>query len=154
MGEFSVNGTTGEGGYFGRRTGVPGIDCNAATLTINGGTITANGGDGGHGIVCTAFTLNGGSVSANGGSDIVLDDTASGRGIISETITVNGGELRLNAERNAYTGTFTVSNDLIMLANDNRINVNNIEEDISSVFPNSIYIGSPVDVTEITLDKE
>ena len=67
MGELYSNGTCGEGEYFGRRTGQPGIDVNGASLTINGGRVTGQAGRNRVGIDCGGgglFTVNGGEVYA------------------------------------------------------------------------------------------
>ena len=67
MGELYSNGTCGEGEYFGRRTGQPGIDVNGARLTINGGRVTGQAGRNRVGIDCGGgglLTVNGGEVTA------------------------------------------------------------------------------------------
>lgn len=67
MGELYSNGTQGEGEYFGRATGNPGIDANGATFTINGGRVTGQAGRNRVGIDCGGgglLTVNGGEVTA------------------------------------------------------------------------------------------
>lgn len=67
MGELYSNGTCGEGEYFGRAEGNPGIDANGATFTINGGRVTGQAGRNKVGIDCGGgglLTVNGGEVYA------------------------------------------------------------------------------------------
>ncbi len=67
MGELYSNGTCGEGEYFGRAEGNPGIDTNGATFTINGGRVTGQAGRNRVGIDCGGgglLTVNGGEVYA------------------------------------------------------------------------------------------
>ena len=67
MGELYSNGTCGEGEYFGRAEGNPGIDANGATFTINGGRVTGQAGRNRVGIDCGGgglLTVNGGEVYA------------------------------------------------------------------------------------------
>ncbi len=67
MGELYSNGTCGEGEYFGRATGQPGIDVNGSSVTINGGRVTGQAGRNCVGIDCGGgglCTVNGGEVVA------------------------------------------------------------------------------------------
>ena len=108
MGELYSNGTTGEGEYFGRREGYPGIDVNEATLIINGGTVTGQAGRNRIGIDCSGGTLtvNGGDVygySRHGNAYAGTGDP-EGIGGINSTIVINGGHVYAKSAEDNYEG--------------------------------------------------
>lgn len=108
MGELYSNGTTGEGEYFGRRQGNPGIDGTNATVTINGGKVTGQAGRNRIGIDCTGGTLtvNGGDVYAYSrfGNMYAGVGNPEAIGGINSTIVINGGHVSAQNNDNDNEG--------------------------------------------------
>ena len=108
MGEMYINGTRGEG-YFSDREGCPGIDCQGATLTINGGKITGQAGRNRIGIDCGSdghLIVNGGDVYAFSryGNMYAGYGDPEAIGGINSNIEINGGHVYAEKDQNTYEG--------------------------------------------------